>query len=80
MTAFSKKMVWPFDHPRVEGVCKDRICWLSQDNVDNLSFTMLCDDYEPHIHPIFIKVMYLYQESFPVIYFFYHIMLRLGMK
>ena len=35
----------------VKDVCKERICWLSQDNADNLSFPMLCDDYEPHIHP-----------------------------
>ena len=41
----------------VEGVCKERICPLSQDDADNLSFPMLCDGYEPHIHPIFLKVI-----------------------
>ena len=29
------------------------VFWLSQDNVDNLSYPLLCDDFEHPKHPIF---------------------------
>ena len=34
-------------------VSNDIVFWLSQDNVDNLSYPLLCDDFEHPKNPIF---------------------------
>ena len=36
---------------------------LSQDNEENLCFPMICDGYEPPIHPIIFKVVYIDRSS-----------------
>ena len=63
MLSVKKKWFDLFTTIGVKGVCKERICPLSQDNADNLSFTTFRNGYEPHIHPIFLKVVYLDSSS-----------------